>query len=80
MGQTHFVPGTNPVRPGDIPGVSQEQPDQKVYVYVPFCYLNSALSLRAEGVFRGSSVRELTTQSRNEEAQREAIWELAVDF
>ena len=39
LGQTHFVPGTNPVCPGDIPGVSQEQPDQKVYVYVPFSCL-----------------------------------------
>ena len=39
LGQTHFVPGTSPVCPGDIPWVSQEQPDQKVYVYVPFSCL-----------------------------------------
>ena len=37
---THFVPGTFLVCPGDIPGVSQEQPDQKVYVCVPFSRLN----------------------------------------
>ena len=45
LGQTHFVLGTNPVCPGDIPGVSQEQPDQKVYVYVPFSCLTYRISL-----------------------------------
>ena len=39
LGQTHFVLGTNRVCPRDIPRVSQEQPDQKVYVYVPFSCL-----------------------------------------
>ena len=57
LGQTHFVPGTNRVCPRDIPGVSQEQPDQKVYVYLPFSCLTykvfnrSVLFMRGDGLW-----------------------------
>ena len=34
----------------------------------------------AKGIFRGSSVLEFRTQSRNEQAQMELRWELPVDF
>ena len=37
---TGFVPGTNPVCPWDKSGENWDQPDKKVYVYVPFSCLN----------------------------------------
>ena len=57
LGQTGFVPGTTPeFVPGTNRGSSQSQPDQKVYVYVPFSclscgtsFLDAAFCLRLDG-------------------------------
>ena len=59
-------------------------PAQLIYDYFgPKSFVRLTLSLRTEGVFRrteGLSVRELGTQSQNDEGQMEVGWELAVDF
>ena len=42
---TGFVPGTNWVCPWDNSGENWDQPDKKVYVYVPFSCLNGCCSI-----------------------------------
>ena len=56
------------------------EPLQWIFVLPPkfsSCY---RLPAYAKGIFRGLSVLELRTQSRNEQAQMESGWELPVDF
>ena len=65
LGQTHFVPGTNPVCPRDLPGVSQEQPDQKIYVYVPFSCLRVGDFLGFRGILGSLQACGIVTPSRD---------------
>ena len=64
LGQTRFVPGTNP-------GPSQEQPEKKIHVYVPFSCPNNMLITLA-GQF-ASEAKLLVRRSEGWHAERDEI-------